>query len=246
MALEHVAEIGKTECLRRFVVPLSLSMAFLAGCFTVSETAYPEFPMTSLSESATNTTVVLRGFETTFIDTIPVRSYQSVYVSGHYGRHHYHPGHFETVATTTYVEQARDSTQFADQAADRMEAAGFNVRANPPDYIVEARFEGPYSGEKDPGAWRALLWLGTLFTADRDADTWKGRLKIYDNHTGRIVFSRDYQQEYEVACFSPIPIFGPMCYDRTEKNYMQAWCLMALTDKITSEASAFLNSRAVK
>lgn len=215
----------------------------LAGCFTVSETDYPQYPMTALPETVTNTTVVLRGFETTFIDTIPVRSYQSVYVSGHYGRRHYHPGHFETVETTTYVEQARESTQFVEQATDRMEAAGFNLSANPADYIVEARFDGPYSGEKDPGAWRALLWLCTVFTADKDADTWKAKLKIYDNHTGKLIFTRDYQQEYEAACFSLIPIFGPMCYERTQKNYMQAWCLMALTDKITSEASAFLLSR---
>ena len=223
-----------------------LSLAFLAGCFTVSETEYPTYPMTALPEVATNATVVLRGFETTFIDTIPVRSYQTVYVPGHYGRRHYHHGHYSTVATTTYVEQARESTQFVEQAMDRMEAAGFNVSANPADYIVEVRFDGPYSGENDPGAWRPLLWIGTLLTADKDADTWKAKLKIYDNRTGKLLFTRDYQQEYAVACFSPIPFFGPMCYDRTETNYMKAWCLTALTDPLTSEASAFISGRAVQ
>lgn len=217
-----------------------LSLAFLAGCFTVAETDYPSYPMTALPEAATNTTVVLRGFETTFIDTIPVRSYQTVYVPGYYGHRHYRHGHYSTVATTTYVAQARESTQFAEQAVDRMEAAGFTVNADPADYVIEARFEGPYSGENDPGAWRALLWIGTLLTADKDADTWRAKLKIYDNRNGKLVFTRDYQQEYMAACFSPIPFFGPMCYERTETNYMKAWCLMALTDKLTSEASSFL------
>ena len=221
------------------------SLLLLAGCFTVSESQYPSYPLTRLPGAETNmVSVVLRGFETTFIDTIPIHSYQTVYVSGHYGRHHYHPGHFETVSSTTYVEQARNSTQFAEQATDRMEAAGFSLSANPADYIVEARFEGPYSGEQDPGGWRALMWLGSLFTYDKDADTWKAKLKIYDNRTGRLIFTRDYQEEYMASCFSPIPLFGPMCYERTEKNYMQAWCLMALTDRITSEASALIAGRA--
>lgn len=222
------------------------SLLLLSGCFTVSESEYPQYPMTALPEAASGATVVLRGFEATFVDTIPIHSYQQVYVPGHYGRRHYHAGHFETVTTTTYVEQTRESAQFVEQATDRMEAAGFNVRANPADYIVEARFEGPFSGDRDPGAWRALLWLCTAFTADKDADTWKAKLKIYDNRSGRLLFTRDYQEEYSAACFSPIPVFGPMCYERTERNYMQAWCLTALTDRLTSEASSFISARSGK
>lgn len=229
-----------------FIASVLSLLVFMPGCFTVSETEYPSYPMTALPESVTNVTVTLRGFETTFIDTIPIRSYQTVYVPGHYGRRHLRFGHYETVSTTTYVEQARESTQFAEQAADRMEAAGFDLRANPADYVVEVRFDGPFPGEQNLGGWRPLLWIGTLLTADKDADAWKAKLKIYDNRTGRLLFTRDYVEEYMAACFSPIPFFGPMCYERTETNYMKAWCLMALTDRMTSEASSFLAGRAAR
>ena len=227
----------------------ALSAALLtvvAGCFTVSETEYPAYPLTACPETVTNATVALRGFDAVFVDTVPIRGYQSVYVPGYVGRRHFHPGHYETVSSTMYVEQAHSTSRFLEQAVERMETAGFNVKANPADYIVEARFDGPYSGEHDPGAWRALLWLGTVFTADRAADVWNAKLKIYDNRTGRLLFVRDYRQEHLAACFSPIPIFGPMCYERTERNYAQAWCLSALTDRLTSEASAFIAARPAK
>ena len=217
----------------------------LSGCWTVSETTYPTYPMTALPETVENATVTVRGFDATFVDTIPVDSYQTIYVPGHCGRRHYHPGHYETYSTTTYVQQTRESKQFFEQAMERMEEAGFNIKANPADYIVEAKFSGPFEGPQDPGGGtRALLFFASLMTYDQDADVWKAKVKIYDNHTGKLVFSRDYSEEYSASCFSIIPLFGPAFYPRTEKNYMEAWCLSALTDRITSEASAFLQARA--
>ena len=227
--------------MNRCVFLSALCAAFaLAGCFTVRETEYPQTAMTALGESVTNKTVVVRGFEATLTEVNTVYGYDTVYVPGYYGRHHYRHGHYATVRTATQFQQARETDAFLVQARDRMEAAGFNLNANPADYIVEARFTGPQCGSESV---RALWWLCTLLLSDDAEQTWFAKLKIYDNRSGKLVFSRDYAQTYNATCLSPIPIFGPVAYERTSGNYMECWCLRALTDRVTADASAFLVAR---
>lgn len=221
-------------------IAAALSLVFLAGCFTVSESEYPTSPMSPIPTSATNCTLVVRGFEATVTEYMRVYNYDTVYVPGYFGRRHYHPGGFQTVMRTTDIPQIKPTDVFFEQAKERFEAAGFNLNVNPADYIVEVKFSGPLRSEDSEDAKRVLLWLCTVFTADMDSDTWSAKLKIYDNHTGRLVFSQDYAQEYNVAMWSPIPLLGPLSYDKTDYGYAQSWCLTALTERVTADASAFL------
>ena len=222
------------------VFAAALATAFVAGCFTVKESVFPEVPM--VAAASTNLTLTVRGFETVFVEKVPLFAYQTVYQPGYYGRHHYHPGHFETVPVVDYIDENRESLEFRDQANDRLESAGFVLKANPADYIVEVKFTGPFEVEDDSASMRALLFFGSIMTFDRGSAEWRARLKIYDNRTGRLLFTRDYTENYSVTIFSPIPLFGPCGAYRTNANHMQSWCLTALTDKVTSEAAAFLNT----
>ncbi len=212
---------------------------FVSGCFTISETDYPTTQMSPLASSVTNCTVALRGYEATVTEVVWVTGYETVYVPGSYGPRHYHPGGFTTVRTSTGISQERPTDMFFERAKNLMESSGYNVMANPADYIVEVKFSGPYE-EANDDSLRALWWLCSIFTYDDFGMGWGAKMKIYDNHTGRLLFSRDYSQRYEVSMFSPIPLFGIACYDKSEPDYAKSWCLSALTDRVTADASAFL------
>lgn len=216
-----------------------LLVGLVSGCFTLDETDYPSVKLSQLSAAATNCTVTVRGFEATFTETVLVTGYETVYIPGGYGRRHYHPGGFETVRTTTEIPQIRQSDMFLERAKNLLEENGFNVMANPADYIVEAKFSGPVSNPNGE-AVRLLWWVASAFTCDSYAQTWCAKLKIYDNRTGKLVFHHDYSQDYGATMFSPIPLFGIASYDKTEPNYIQSWCLTALTDRMMADVSAFL------
>lgn len=225
-------------------LPLSAAVAvfgsvILAGCFTVRETEFPATAMCAPVTNAVGRTVAVRGFEAQLTEYMTVYGYDTVYVPGHYGRRHYHPGHYETMRTQTSVPRVYATDIFLNQARDRFEESGFVIEAPTPDYVVEVKFSGPQEGEI---GYRALWLVLSAFTVDSAEQTWGAKLKIHDNRTGRLLFSRDYAETYRATGFSPIPLFGIACYERTDDNYMQCWCLRALTDRVTADASAFLSA----
>lgn len=219
----------------RSVVCLAAAIA-LAGCFTVCETEYKQVPMTRYNGPAS---VAVRGFEATLLEYITLYGVETYYVPGHYGRRHWRPGHYRSVQTTSTVPRQYVTERFADQAKDRLEESGFMISANPADYIVDVRFTGPVDGS---AGVRALWWVFSLLTCDSAEQTWSAKLKIYDNKTGKLLFTNVYYETYSATCFSPVPLFGPAAYERTGSNYMQCWCLHALTDRVTAEAGAFIAS----
>jgi len=224
--------------MKRFI-PALLPVLLVAGCFTVSETPFPVVTFRCNRDIATNTAVTVRGFDTTLTEYTMVDGYQTVFYDN--GPWRCGSG-IATAHTTTMVPHLRPSDMFLEQAKNRLEDIGFNIMAQTPDYVIEARFTGPYSSAGDTAATAAWLVL-SLLTCDHGAQTWSARLKIHDNRTGRLVFSRDYTQKYEVTGFSPIPLFGISYYDRTCSRYMQCWCLGALTEQMTADAAEFLTSR---
>jgi len=222
------------------LLALAAGLMLLAGCFTVSETPFPTITFRSDAAVATNTSVSVQGFATTLTEYTMVDGYQTVFYDC--GPWPYGNGGMATAHTTTIVPHTHPSDAFLDQAKNRLEDLGFNIMARTPDYVVEARFSGPYRDSGDTSATAAWLIL-SLLTCDHGAQTWSARLKIHDNRTGRLVFSREYSQKHEVTGFSPIPLFGISYYDRTDAKYMQCWCLSALTERMMADTAEFLTGR---
>ncbi len=230
--------------MKKLIAALALA-ATAAGCFTFNEADFPVAHPSALPASATNETVAVNGFEATLTEYVSVYGYSTVYVPGHLGRRHYHPGHYETMSTSTQVPQLRPDGAFLARAQSILEESGYNLRASTPKWVVEVHFacHGATSGES---SLRALWVLGTAFLCDYAAETWSAKLKIYDNATGRLVFHNDYVQKYETNVFSPIPLFGITACDKTTPNYRQSWCLTALTDRTMADATAFLAAQAAR
>lgn len=217
----------------------------LGGCLTVSQTPYPAVEVTQAKASAP--TVALSGFEATVTRYVPIYGYATVWNStpGHYHRGHYHGGYAypETVSTTTYVPQTQMTSAYVEKAQDLMEKAGFLVSVTNAARSVDVRFSGPIVTDGDELAEFASM-LFTAFLADYSRAKWTARLKVADTATGRVLLHRDYVQEYSAWAVGLIPLFSPLSADAVQSDYIQNWCLSALTDRAMADATAFLSGQA--
>ena len=219
-----------------------VSVVALSGCFTVKETAYPQTTVTALPENK-SISVKVQGFAATVMDYAAIYGHETVWVSGRpRGHHGWTPGHYATMTSSTYVPQLRTTDFFLNRASTGMEMAGYVTKAQQPDYVVSVDFGGPFVSDSERGI-EALWLILSIFTADYSVQTWTAKLKIYDNKTGKVVFHHDYSQRYEVAVWGPLPILSPAGSSKTAVNAMQSWCLTALTDRVTADATAFIASR---
>lgn len=223
----------------RITAAVSLSLLF-AGCFTVSETQFPEIAHTSVDPDK-SLGVQLSGFEATVTTYIPVYGYETVYASrpGRRRRHHY----ARVVSSETYVPQVSSTAAYMRRAVDTLEKCGFTVQTSAPRYRIDVVFSGPFVSDAENVSSFALA-LFSFLTADYGVQTWTARMKIYDNATGKVCLYRDYVQKYESCVWGPIPIFSPAGSDKSDCNYMQSWCLSALTDSAMADATAFLAPKA--
>lgn len=225
---------------------LLMPVLLLAGCFTVRQTEMPVSQMTRAPEGR-DVKVALSGFAALLTEYIPVYGYETVYVDrGWHGRRGrrggWYGGHFETATTETLIPQTRANEAFRMRAQSILEENGFLLRATPSDYTVDVTFEGPFVSSSETAAEWAWM-LCSVLTTEYSVQTWTAKLKVYDNKTGRVIFHEDYSQKYEDLVFSPLFFIGLAGYTENTYNYMQNWCLTALTDRAMAAATAFLAQR---
>ncbi len=215
----------------------------LCGCFTWHETPPVQVQMSSLPGNR-EVKVALSGFAATITEYIPIYGYQTYYVNGgpmwgRHGRRGWYPGHYETATTETLIPKISKTEVFRQRAQNLLEDSGFLLRASPADYNVDVTFEGPFISDDE----RSVEWawmLCSVLSAEYSVQNWTAKMRIYDNKTGRVVFSRDYAQKYDNVAWSPLFFIGLAGYTRNTYNYMQSWCLTALTDRAMADATAFL------
>ena len=223
-----------------------MPVLLLAGCFTISQTEMPVSQMTRAPEGR-DVKVALSGFAALLTEYIPVYGYETVYVDrGWHDRRGrrggWYGGHFETATTETLIPQTRANEAFRVRAQSILEENGFLLRATPSDYTVDVTFSGPFVSSSETAAEWAWM-LCSILTTEYSVQTWTAKLKVYDNKTGRVIFHEDYSQKYEDLVFSPIFFIGLSGYTENTYNYMQNWCLTALTDRAMASATAFLAQR---
>ncbi len=218
----------------------------LAGCFTCSETARPNVNMTDAPANK-DIKVAVSGFNASITEYIPIYGYETYFVDrgvyrGRNGRYRSGGSSIHTSTSTTLVPQTRADTAFVERAQSLMEESGFILRAPSPEYTVDVKFAGPNVSAGETCATVAWFLL-TATTTEYSTETWNAKLKIYDNRTGRVIFHRDYEQKYENYVFSPLLFIGLAGNDRGGHNFIQSWCLTALTDRAIADATAFLSTK---
>lgn len=218
----------------------------LAGCFTVSQSDYPQVEFTPAPAGAK---VALTGFAATYTTYTPVYGYATVWNSspGYYRHGRYYGGwaYPQTVSTTTYVPETGLTTAYVEKAQDAVETAGFVVSATNASYIIDVKFSGPAISDGDRACEAATVLL-SLLTADWTRETWTARLKVTEAATGKVALLRNYVQEYSAAVWGPIPVFSPASASATDSGYAKNWCLSALTERTVADATAFIAGAAGK
>ena len=217
----------------------------LSGCFTWHETAPVQVQMSQAPKDR-EIKLALSGFAATITEYVPVYGYQSYYVDGgpawgRHGRRGWYPGHYETARTETLIPKIEKTEVFLRRAQNILEDNGFLLRAVPADYNVDVTFEGPFVSDDELSVEYAWMFCSVL-SAEYSVQNWTAKLRIYDNKTGRVVFAREYAQKYDNVVWSPLFFIGLAGYTRNTYNYMQSWCLTALTDRTMADATAFLSS----
>lgn len=219
------------------------SILLIAGCFTLHRSPQTSYTMTRAPQGK-DVKVAVSGFAATITEYIPVYGYETSYVDGGwYGRRGrrggWYGGHYVTTTTETLIPQIKASEAFLRRAQDHLEENGFLLRAAPAEYTVDVTFDGPFiTGSEQAVQWAWMLC--SILSAEYSTQTWTAKLNIYDNKTGRIVFHRDYKQKFEDVVWSPLFFVGLAGYTENTFNYMQSWCLSALTDAACADATAFL------
>ena len=216
--------------------------ALIAGCFTLSQSDFPKTGMTTVPDGMK---LHVEGFQTTVIDYTPVYS-TSTYVDAHpvwygpYRRRRYGGTYIGTYTTETYVPSVRNTDVFLQRAISNLEKAGCILRAQPARYTVTGSFAGPFVD--DMTSFESVcVFVGSLLSARFEALSYSAEVKVYDASSGKLVFNREYRQDYYASGWSPIPIFGIMDFDKVQGEYMKSWCLAALTDRITADVTAWLS-----
>lgn len=220
-----------------------LSLVLLAGCFTLHRSAVTPVQMTK-APAGRDVKVAVSGFAATLTEYIPVYGYTTGYVDhgpyrGRHGRWYYGGGHYETVTTETLVPKISPNEAFLKRAQTHLEENGFLLRAPEPAFTVDVAFDGPFVSTDEKSAEWAWMLL-SVFSAEYSVQNWTAKLKIYDNKTGRLVFSHDYAEKFEDVVWSPLFFIGLIGYDENTYNFMQSWCLTILTDRAMADATAFL------
>lgn len=226
---------------------LILPLVLLAGCFTLHRLPIEPVQMTH-APAGRDIKVAVSGFAATLTQYIPIYSYGTAYVDD--GPYFYRPGpgphrgwygggHYQTVTTETLVPQTSATDAFVRRAQSHLEENGFLLRAPSPDFTVDVTFGGPFITSDDRSVQFAWMFL-SIFSAEYSVQTWTAKLKVYDNKTGRVVLSHDYSQRFEDVVWSPLFFIGLAGYEENTFNYMQSWCLTALTDRALADATALL------
>lgn len=230
--------------MRLSAVALILPACLVAGCFTLKRTEMPRVEMSRAPEGR-DVKVAVAGFAATITDYVPIYGYQTVYVDhgpsyGRRGRRYWSGGHYETVSSETLVPQVHASEAFVQRARTLLEDAGYLVRTPQPDYTVEVTFGGPFVRDDERAVEFAWMFC-SVFSAEYATQTWTAKLRVYDVKTGRVLFTKDYDQKYENCVWSPLFFIGLAGYTENTFNFMQSWCLTALTDRTIADATAFLS-----
>ena len=213
----------------------------LAGCWTLSETEYPEVSIDRLAAGKT-VSVSLAGFEAHVPKYVPVEGHEAMPTSA--DDRIDGPCVMENSSSNVYYATRNTVTRkLIDRASVGLERKGYTIVNDNPQYVIEVKFDGPKVRDYDALKQAGLMIL-SVFTAEKDVETWTAQLKVYDRSSLKAVFEKDYEQVREVTVWGPIPVASPACSPKIPPRASSSWALTALTDLAIADAAKFLSDKA--
>lgn len=229
----------------KMFILLGTCAALLSGCWTLSETEYPETKVEKLP-AGKKVSVYFSGFDAPAQEYVPVEGHEAMMPLAD-GDREDGPWAKEVLNTnTTYAADKTVARTLIDRACVCFERKGYDIRVLNPDYLVDVKLSGPVYPECD--TLRQVGWmLCTLFTAENVKVTWTARLRVYDRkHDGifaKPVLEKEYEQVYELTEWGPIPVASPGCSRKVPPAAFNSWAMTALSDIACTDAAAFIAGR---
>ena len=220
-----------------FAVPVSF---LFTGCWTVSETEFPDVEVTRLPAGRT-ASVSLSGFEVDLQKYVPVEGHEQMKTNAADRM----DGPCVKAGSATnvfYMTRNTVSSKLTERASIGLERKGFEIKAMKPQYVIDMKYEGPFDRDYDAFKWIGLS-LCTLFTVDKNVETWTGRMRVFDYASRKQVFVRHYTNECAVTVWGPIPIASPACHPQITCTACSSHALTAMTDEAIADASKFIAGR---
>ena len=220
-------------------VVTSISL-LITGCWTVSEPEFPDVEVTRLPAGKT-ASVSLSGFEVELQKYVPVEGHEQMKTNS--GDRVDGPCVKASGATNVfYATRNTVSSKLMDRVSIGLERKGFEIKTMKPQYVIDMKYEGPFDRDYDAAKWMGLS-LCTIFTADKNAETWTGRMRVFDYAAKKQLFVKHYTNECAVSVWGPIPIASPACHPRITCTACSSWALTAMTDEAIADASKFISDR---
>lgn len=218
------------------LIAVSVSFIF-SGCWTISESEYPDVEAARLPAGKA-VSVSLSGFEVDLQKYVPVEGHEQMKTNA--ADRTDGPCVKASSATNVfYATRNTVSSKLIDRVSIGLERKGFEIKAMKAQYVIDMKYEGPFDRDYD-----ALKWIGlslcTIFTADKNVETWTGRMRVFDCASRKEVFVKHYTNECSVAVWGPIPIASPACHPQITCTACSSWALTAMTDEAIADASKFL------
>lgn len=212
----------------------------LSGCWTVSETEFRTVNVTPVPVGKT-IKVKLANYRTGVYNYVPVEGHESM-----------DPSSGKTSAEEAKRQQASHVDQNAAWELQRtasgrlvsrsiaeLERKGYTIDRDKPDYVISLRFIGPHYYEHD--VLRQLGYmLCTLFTAEKIETTWQVHLAVFNADMTKVLYEKEFEQNYQATVWGPIPIASPACNEKITEHAADSWALTALTDTAIEDATAFI------
>lgn len=221
---------------------LALAVAgALSGCWTVSET---EFPVVSTASAPVGKSVIVKfaNFRTGVYDYKPVEGHETMQCAADAAEIKKEFQQDYVDSSMSWMLQKSASGTLVSRAISEFRRQGYVINPNRAKYMIEVSFKGPVLPDYDV-LRQCGYYLCTLFTAENTKMTWSAELHVRNAKTDESLFSKSYDQEYEITTWGPLPLLSPCFSLKTSVNCASCWALTALTDRAIADATAFLADR---
>ena len=225
----------------RILLVASAFAAAVSGCWTVSETAYPEVS-TAQAPSGKSVAVKLANFRTGVYDYKFVEGHETMQGAAEVADVNKDFQQKYVDSSMSWMLQSSASGALVSRAMVELTRQGYTVDPAKAKYQIELAFKGPMLPDYDV-LRQCGYYLCTLFTAENTKVTWSALLQVRNADTDEELFSKDYTQEYEIMTWGPLPLLSPCFSLKTSVTHANSWALTALTDVAISDATAFIAGR---
>jgi len=208
----------------------------LTGCWTLSET---EYPAVNVPEGK-GVRVKLSNFRTGVYDYVPVEGHESMATNT---VDELLVGQARATQTDmSWMMQFSAAGRLVSRSVAELKRKGYVIDIKKPQYVIEVKFAGPTMPDYD--VMRQLGYaVCTLFTAENMIVTWTAQLKVRDGATNKVLYTKDFEQTYDVVVWGPIPVASPACCGKISYDGSNSWALTALNDLALADATTFIAGR---